>query len=67
MDLEKGSILLQIKVCFLTNCKDLQMPYIERIHLESVIQYGCGKKQVVVVYGIMLTNIPTQLVFLPSL
>lgn len=67
MDPEKGSVMLQIEVCFLTNCKDLQVPDIERIHLKSAIQYICGKKQVVVVYGITLTNILTQVVFLPSL
>lgn len=31
-DPEKGSVTSQIKVCFLTNGKDLQVPNIERIH-----------------------------------
>lgn len=51
--------MLQIKVCFLTNYKDLQVPDTGRINLESVIQYISGKKQLIVVYGTTLTNIPT--------
>lgn len=64
---KKSSGILQTEVCFLTKCKDQLITEVEKIYLEIISHYTSGKEQGMVVYGITLTNIPTQpVIFLPS-